>query len=93
MPEVRLDDQVFKVAQRRAADAGYSSVDEYIANVVIHDHSEESDNFDHLFTAERLAQLDQISAEIKAGGKTYSVAEVREHFERKRKAWLANHAT
>lgn len=93
MPEVRLDDQVFKVAQRRAADAGYSSVDEYIADVVIHDRGDESDNFDHLFTPERLAELDKISAEIKAGGKTYTVAEVREHFERKRKAWLANHAT
>jgi hypothetical protein len=93
MPEVRLDDQVFKVAQRRAADAGYSSVDEYIANVVIHDHSEESDTFDHIFTAERLTELENISAEINAGGKTYTVDEVRAHFENKRKAWLANHAS
>jgi hypothetical protein len=93
MPNVRLDDQVFKIAQARAAQAGYSSVDKYVADVVVHDTDDEADNFDRLFTPEVIAQLDKISADIRAGGKTYSTDEVREHFENKRKAWLANHAS
>ena len=35
---------------------------------------------------------DQISAEIHAGGQTHTLDEVRQHFENKRKAWLAKHA-
>jgi hypothetical protein len=93
MAQIQLDDQVFKAAQRRAADGGYSSVDEYITDVVVHDLSEETDNFDSLFTPDRIAELDRVSAEIKAGGKTYSLAEATEHFENKRIAWLANHAS
>jgi hypothetical protein len=38
-----------------------------------------------LFTPEVLAELDQISAEIKAGGKSYTMEEVREHLEKTRK--------
>lgn len=97
MPQVQLNAEVFDLAQRRAAAAGYASVEDYIAAVVANDlpldPAEDPHNLDHLFTPERLAELDRISAEIKAGGKTYTVAEVREHFENKRKAWLANHAT
>jgi hypothetical protein len=80
MPQINLNDQVFDVAQRRAADEGYSSVDEYIADVVVQDVGGENASFDHVFTPERLAELEQISAEIKAGGKTHSMAEVQEHF-------------
>lgn len=75
MPQVELDDQVFKVAQRRAAEAGFSSVDEYVADVVVHDTDDEADNFDHLFTPEVVARLDQISNEMKAG-KSVSMEEV-----------------
>jgi hypothetical protein len=93
MPQVQLNDQVFQAAQRRAAAGGYSSVDDYIADVVVQDLDESGDNLSHIFTPERIASLEQISAEIKAGGKTYSMDEVKEHFEDRRKAWLANHAS
>jgi hypothetical protein len=93
MPQIQLDDQVFQAAQRRAADGGYSSVNEYIADVVVHDISDKADNYDHLFTPERLAELDRISTAIKSGGKTYTIDEVREHFDSKRKEWLANHVS
>ena len=51
----------------------------------------EPDNYDHIFTPELLTKLDAASAEAKAGGKTYSMDEVRTHFVEKREAWLANH--
>jgi hypothetical protein len=96
MHQVQLNDQLYKEAQRRATEAGFSTVDEYVADVVSHDlvedNGDETPDLDHLFTPEVIAQLDQISAEIKAGGKTYTMEEVREHFEKKRKKWLQNHA-
>jgi len=93
MPSVQLNDEIFRVAQRKAADKGYSSVDQYIADILVHGPGEESDNFDHLFTPDRIKQLDQISAEVKAGGKTYTTAEIEQYFENKRKAWLTKHAS
>jgi hypothetical protein len=93
MPSVQLNDAVFKVAQQKAADKGYSSVDQYIADILVSGSGEESDDFDHFFTPERVNQLRQISAEIKAGGRTYTMAEMEEHFESKRRAWLAKHAS
>jgi hypothetical protein len=90
MPQIQLTDQIFDAARRRAADGGFSSVDEYIADVLVHDLGEDTDNFDRLFTPERTGHLEKISAEIKAGGKTYTVQEVEKHFENKRKVWLTN---
>ena len=42
MPQVQLNNQIFTAAQRKAATAGYASVDDYIADVVSHDLSEEN---------------------------------------------------
>ncbi|HZK81705.1 MAG TPA: hypothetical protein VFC46_11570 [Humisphaera sp.] len=95
--QVQLTENLYREAQRRAIEGGFASVDEYVADVVsqdlVDDDGSEPQNFDHLFTPERLAELDRISNEIKAGGQTYTVAEVREHFKQKRKQWLANQAT
>lgn len=92
MQQVQLDEKLFKEAQRRAAQAGFSSVDEYVADVLSHEINEETeDNFDHLFTPERLAKIDAAAAEIKAG-KFFTAEEVREHFEQKRAAWIQKNA-
>jgi hypothetical protein len=92
MHQVRLNDKLYKEAQRRAREAGFDSVDEFVADRLENDFSEEQENFDHLFTPEVIADLDKISERIKAGGKTYTMEEVDEHFEKKRQEWLRNHA-
>jgi hypothetical protein len=90
MPQVELDDQVFKAAQRRAADGGYSTVGEYIADMVVHDMVDEdlaaTPDLDHLFTPERIGEIDKAAAEID-GGKFFTAEQVREHFKQKRAAW------
>ena len=91
MPLVQLDDDVFKVAERRAAAAGYSSTEKYIADVLIHESDLETDNFDHLFTPQVIARLDQISADMKAG-KSFSTEEVNKHLADVRETWLKDHA-
>jgi len=67
------------------------SPEEAIRHLLLQIGQADADNCDHLFTPEVVADLRSISAEIKAGGKTYSMDEVDEHFAQKRKAWLANH--
>jgi len=93
MHEVQLTEQLYKEARRRATQAGFSSVDEYVADVVNQDLHEPVDDFDYVFTPERIAHLDRISAEIKSGAKTFTMAEVKEHFEKKREAWLKKHTS
>jgi hypothetical protein len=91
MQKVQLTDQLYQEAQRRAAEAGFASVDEYIADVVTQDVADDAENFDHLFTPQVVSELEQISATAKAGGKTYSSEEVRKHFQKKSDAWRASH--
>ena len=97
MPQVQLDDKIFDAARRRATDAGYASVDEYITDVVVHDLTgdvgTETLDANHVFTPERLAELERISASVKAGGKTFTIADAQQHFANRRKTWLANHAS
>jgi len=45
-------------------------------------------NYDHLFTSERITLLDTIAAEVKAGGKTYTMEEVSAYLEEKRADWV-----
>jgi hypothetical protein len=92
MRHVQINDKLYKEAERRARKAGFQSVDEFVADRLESDFSNKQENFDHLFTPEVIADLDRISAGIKAGGKTYSTEEVDQHFEKKRQEWLRNHA-
>ncbi len=95
MRQVQIDDQVFEAAQRRAADGGYASVEAYINDVVVHDLTDDNQgtpNLNHLFTPEVIAELELVSAKAKAGGKTYTSEEIREHFRGKSEAWRRNHS-
>jgi hypothetical protein len=78
--QLELTDQLYDQAKRRAVKAGFKTVGEYIAGVVSDDLAEDSENLDHLFTPERIAHIDTVIAKVKAGGKTHTAAEVREHF-------------
>jgi hypothetical protein len=67
MHQVQLADQVYQKARRRATEAGFASVDEYLAEVVTQDIADPGENLDRYFTPERLAHIDKAAAEIKAG--------------------------
>jgi PHD/YefM family antitoxin component YafN of YafNO toxin-antitoxin module len=61
---LELSDRLYKQAKRRAAEAGFGSVDEFVFEVL----SEElSENLDLLFTPARLQTIDEAIAEVKAG--------------------------
>ena len=84
MRYIQLNGQLYQEAQRRAAECGFASVDDYVTSMLQAD-VEETENLDHLFTPERLAHIDRASAQIDAG-QGITAAEVREHFRPKRDA-------
>ncbi len=84
MHQIQIDDQLYQEANRRAAEAGVASVDEYVVDRLRHDF-EEVENIDHFFTNQRLAHIDRAAAQIDAG-QGISSEQVQEHFRRKRDA-------
>jgi hypothetical protein len=84
MHQVQLNDQLYREVQRRAAEAGFGTVDDYVADV-LQQELEDPENFDHLFTPERLAHIDRAAAQVDAG-ECLTSDQVRDHFQRRRKA-------
>jgi soluble cytochrome b562 len=87
MHQVQLADQLYKDAQRRASEAGFSTVDEYVADVLSHDLSPDATDFDHLFTPDRLAHIDKAAAEIDAG-EFYTTEQAATELAKRRAEWL-----
>jgi len=92
MQQVQLDDALYKEAERRARDAGFSSVDEFVADPLEKEFSDEQEDFDNRFTPQVVGRLDRISDEIKAG-QSVSAEEVDQHVADVREAWLKNDAS
>jgi hypothetical protein len=92
MHQVQLNEKLYKEAQRRAREAGFGTVDEFVAEQLENDFSEEQEDFDDRFTPEVIAHLDRISDQMKAG-KSVSMAEVDNHLSDVREAWLKDHAS
>ena len=67
MPHVELNEQLFRTAQRRASDTGFGTVEDYIADMVMHDVGDGDIDVTRLFTADRLAQIDEALAQARAG--------------------------
>lgn len=91
MNEVRLDERLYKEAQRRAEAAGFASVDEFVAERLESDFSDAQEDFDDRFTPPVIAHLDRISAEM-LQGKSVSQGELDQHLADVRKTWLNDHA-
>lgn len=90
MHQVHLADQLYQQAQRRAIEAGFTSIDEYVADVIAQDLVLRAENLDHVFTPDVIRELDRASEVATGGGKTYSSDELKEHFRRRSEAWRAN---
>lgn len=86
MPQITLDDQVYQKAQLRAEEAGFASVDEYVADVLVHDFDPETPDLDHLFTPERMALIDKGIADIEAG-RFFTREESERHLEKVKEEW------
>jgi hypothetical protein len=90
MHQVNLSDQLYQDAQRRAAEAGFSSVDEYVADVLSNDLRGETPNLDQFFTPERLTLIDESLAEARAGN-VLTMDQAKTELANSRDAWLRNH--
>ena len=87
MHQIQLDGQLYRDAQFRATEAGFESVDEYVANVLQYDLQQDAENLDRLFTPERLACVDRAAAEI-AAGQGLTTEQVDAELAERRDQWL-----
>ncbi len=87
MHQVNLNDQIYQEAQRRASEAGFACVDEFIEDVLHHDFQGETENLDFLFTPERLAYIDRSAAQIDAGH-YFTQQQATEELAKRRAQWL-----
>jgi len=92
MNEIRLSEQLYKEAERRAQAAGYATVDDFVSEQLQSDFSAEHEDFDGHFTPDVIACLDQISDDMTAG-RSLSMEEVEKHLNTVRAAWLTDHAS
>ncbi len=77
---------------RRAVAAGFSSVDEYVSDVLSHDFQLDDEHLNHFFTPERLALIDQSAADV-AAGNVHAMEQVRESLDQTRDAWLRDQSS
>lgn len=89
MHEIRLQlsDKLFDQVQRRATEAGFDCLNEYIMDVVAEEAVHETEDLDHRFTPKVVAHLNQIRESIKNGAKTYSPEELDEYLQEKARVW------
>lgn len=85
MHQVNLNDDLYREAEQRAVAAGFANVDDYVADLLVHDLQIDAGNLDRFFTPERLAHIDRAAAQIEAGN-LFTSDQVREHFQQKRQA-------
>lgn len=86
--QLNLSDEVYEQVKRRAAQAGFASIDAYVADVLSGDEPGVDEALDHLFTTERLAHIDKAIATVNAGGPTHTMDEVRENLASNRADWI-----
>jgi len=86
--QIQLTDQLYDEANRRAVDAGFNTIGEFVTDVLTGELTQDTEDFDYLFTPERIAHLDRVAASVKAGGKTYTTEEVRAHLAATRSDWI-----
>ena len=70
MRQIQRTDELYGQVERRAVEAGFASVDDLVAEVLISDVCDVTANLDHMLTADRLAHIDKVLAQIKAGSST-----------------------
>ncbi len=80
MQHFSVSDQVYRNAQRLAAEAGFPSVDNWVERIIEIETSNDVDDLDRFFTPDRLAEIDETVAEVKAGN-SLSADQVRDHFQ------------
>jgi hypothetical protein len=91
MHQVNLTDTSFAAAKRLAAARGFSSVEEFAAEVI--DEKAQEQDIQSRFTPEVIAYLDEVSTGIKAGAKTYDSEEVSTSLDENKAAWLKKNAS
>lgn len=86
-----LTDRLYDRVQRRAAEAGFSKLAEYIEDLVVDNAALETEDLDHRFSPQVVGNFDQIQEEILAGAKSFSERKLDEYLHEKSQLWRDSH--
>jgi hypothetical protein len=92
MHHIQLSDQLYETVQRRAAEAGFASVDDYVADVLTGDLQADTPDLDYYFTPARLARIQEADAQIDAGN-CHSPEQIDAELAKTREQWLRQQNT
>jgi hypothetical protein len=87
MHHIQLPDQLYENVQRRAAESGFASVDDYVADVLTGDLQSDTPNLDYFFTPARVAKIQAADAQIDAGN-CYSSTQADAELAKRREQWV-----
>ena len=87
MESIHISADLYKRVKSRAKEAGFESVDAYVADVLESEPRIDDAYIQSLFTPDRMAIIEKAEAQIEAG-EYYTVDEVREHLATRRDDWL-----
>ena len=90
MRTIKVSDEVYEALERRAADDGMS-VEMYLRDM-LESRPPASDNLDHRFTPEIVADLERIADRMRRTGEGSSIEEVERRFVQRRNAWIEENA-
>ena len=93
MPTIQLSDPLYEAAVQRASEAGFDTVEEFVADAVAQRLDEMStEEPDSFFTPRIIEKLDRAAAQADAG-EFVTFEELNARIEAKQEAWLANPAS
>ena len=87
MPTVNVSNELYQLIQQSALNAGFANVDDYVAEVLSCGFPNDTENFDHLFTPERMAQIAQSEREMDAGH-FYTMEQADAELAKRKENWL-----
>ncbi len=87
---IEIPEEAYLAVQQQALNGGFETTERYISDIVVSTAMHDSENFDHIFTADIIADLNTISRGIEAGEKTFTMDEVHDRLAETRRKWLAN---
>ena len=90
MHQINLSDQLYEDVRRRSVQAGFASVEDYIADMLAEDLENETPDLAHFFTPERMALIRDADAGIDAGEFRTS-AQAEAELAKSREEWLSRH--
>ena len=84
--QLSISEEAYVAAQAQAKEQGYASTEVFLNDLLTKSLLDEA-NVENMWSPERIRQIKEASADIAAGGRTFTVSEVRDRIAEQRREW------